>query len=441
MLVKFDNYQYMKKRLAKQIGISLISGFFGLGNAFAGNPVEVLAFSMPDGNGGMKLATRDAKTNEWRSIGNFHNFLSSDFGAWGSGKRMHNVRLAQDADGRYWILFNPDKKGEVAAYASTDNFEVWTPQEYRAADSDFMKALPSTLSFADLKEETVQGKQVKGTVLTMDSDFIDRLNGYIHFRNINATRDDERMDQDPWRFKGLQPLTAKVSLNHNAAKPISDKLIGIFFEDINYGADGGLYAELVQNRDFEYSSTDRKEWSPSSYWKATGGATIEIDTQNPIHANNAHYARLSTKSAGAIENEGFDGIVLKKGDKYIFNIFARARKKTTLSVSVTDKAGKTIAQGKVAVPAGSDWNKLSTTLSAKAECADGVLKLQLPANSTVDVDMVSLFPEKTFKGHANGLRKDLAQVLADMNPRFMRFPEGVSLMATVWTTYTTGKDR
>lgn len=414
----------MSKRLTKQIGISLISGLFGIGTAFAGNPVEVLAFSMPDGNGGMKLATRDAKTNEWRSIGNFYNFLSSDFGAWGSGKRMHNVRLAQDADGRFWILFNPDKNGEVAAYASTDNFEVWTPQEYRAANTDFMKALPSSLSFPQLTEETVQGNKVTGTVITMDSELLDRLNGYIHFRGIYAARDDERMDQDPWRFKNLKPLTAKVTLDRKAAKPISDKLIGIFFEDINYGADGGLYAELVQNRDFEYSSSDRKEWSPTSYWKTSGGATVEIDTRNPIHANNAHYAKLTTKAAGALENEGFDGIVLKKGDKYLFNIFARARKKTTLNVSVTDKTGKTVAQGKVTVPAGSGWNKLSATLSAKAACADGVLKLQLPSNSSVDVDMVSLFPEKTFRGHANGLREDLAQTLADLKPRFMRFPGG-----------------
>lgn len=414
----------MKKRLTKHIGISLISGIFGLGNAFAGNPVEVLAFSMPDGNGGMKLATRDAKTNEWRSIGNFHNFLSSDFGAWGSGKRMHNVRLAQDANGKYWILFNPDKKGEVAAYASTDNFEVWTPQEYRAADSDFMKALPASLSFADLKEETVQGKKVKGTVLSMDSDFIDRLNGYIHFRSINATRDDERMDQDPWRFRNLQPLDAKVVLDRKNAKPISDKFIGIFFEDINYGADGGLYAELVQNRDFEYSSTDRKEWSPTSYWKTTGGATVKIDTVNPIHTNNANYARLSTKSAGALTNEGFDGIVLKRGDKYLFNVFARAARKTVLNITVADKTGKTVAQGKLTVPAGNDWTRLSTTLTAKAACADGILKLELPKNSSVDLDMVSLFPAKTFKGHPNGMREDLAQVLADLQPRFMRFPGG-----------------
>ncbi|MCM1490612.1 MAG: carbohydrate binding domain-containing protein [Muribaculum sp.] len=392
--------------------------------AEAGSPVEVLAFSMPDGNGGLKLATR-GRNNEWNSLGNFYGFLSSDFGAWGSGKRMHNVRLAQDADGKYWVVFNPDKDGEVVAYASSDNFEVWTPQEYRRADSDFMKALPASVKFNSLSEETVQGNKVMGTVLTLDSDFIDRLNGYIHYRNIANTRNDERMDQDPWRFKDLKPLKATVSLDKKNAKPISDKFIGIFFEDINYGADGGLYAELIQNRDFEYSANDRKEWDAKTCWSATDGTSMEIATDNPIHANNAHYAKVATgNNAGSISNEGFDGIVLKKGDKYKFNIFARADKKTALKVILTNKAGKVMAQGKINVPAGSGWNKLSTTLTAKDACSDGVLKIELPKNSKIDMDMVSLFPEKTFKGRANGLREDLAQTLADLQPKFMRFPGG-----------------
>lgn len=414
----------MKKHLSLGIGLAVLSALALPFDSYAGSPVEVLAFSMPDGNGGMKLATRKSKDKEWQSVGNFYSFLGSDYGAWGSGKRMHNVRLGQDADGKFWIVFNPDKNGEVVAYASSDNFEVWTPQEYRRSDSDFIEELPASLKLPKISDEIVQGKNVKGSIITMDSDIIDRLQGYIHFRNIANTKNDERADQDPWRFKDLKPLTANVALRQNEAKPISDKFIGIFFEDINYGADGGLYAELIQNRDFEYSADDRGEWNSSSYWSA-GNADMEIDSINPIHPNNPHYARISTGAAsGNLVNEGFDGIVLKKGDKYLFNVFARAKAKTTLKISVVGKSGKKVAQTKVTVPAGKEWSKLDAVMTADMACADGSLVIEVPKKSVVELDMVSLFPEKTFRGHRNGMREDLAQTLADMKPKFMRFPGG-----------------
>lgn len=416
----------MKKIFKFGLGVTLLLSSMTSIDATAGKPLEVFAFSLPDGNGGLKLATRD-NNKEWRSIGNLHSFLVSDFGAWGSGKRMHNVRLSQDDNGRFWILFNPDKNSEVAAFASTDNFEVWTPQEYRNAGSDFMNELPSSVSFPDLTEQNVKEVKdnVKGTILTVDSDLIEHLNGYIHYLAMLDNRNDQRMDQDPWRFRDLKPLKAKITLDKNNSKPISDKFIGIFFEDINYGADGGLYAELIQNRDFEYSNTDRKEWSPSSCWDTYGSAKIDIDTSDPIHVNNPHYARISTSNTeGILSNGGFDGIVLKNGDKYLFSTFARAPRKTTLKVSAVDKDGTTVAQGKITVPADDKWSKLNTTLTAKASCAGGSLKIEFPKNSNVDLDMVSLFPEKTFLGHPNGMRDDLARTLADLQPKFMRFPGG-----------------
>lgn len=394
-------------------------------DTFAGKPVELLAFSMPDGAGGMKLATRQSPDKDWRPIGNMHSFLNSDYGSWGSNKRMHNVRLAQDETGRFWVVFNPDKNNEVVAYTSSDNFEVWIPQEYRRSDSDYMKALPSSLQFPPLSDAVVQGNNVKGTVLTVDSDLIDQLNGYVHYRSSLDAKNDERMDQDPWRFRNLKPLKATVTLDKENAKPISDEFIGIFFEDINYGADGGLYAELIRNRDFEYSNADRKEWNATTGWETSGDITMNIADSDPIHANNSHYAILeSGKNPGTLINDGFDGIVVKKGDKYLFSLFARSGSKTTLKVILSDKKGKILAQSKVTVPAGKQWNKLETTLTAKENCSDAVLKIELPKSSKVNLDMISLFPEKTFKGHRNGLREDLAQTLADLKPKFMRFPGG-----------------
>lgn len=391
----------------------------------ARRPVEVLAFSMPDGNGGLKLASRSGAGKEWRSIGSMYSFLGSDYGSWGSGKRMHNVRIGQDDNGNYWVVFNPDKKGEVVAYTFSDNFENWKPQEYRRSDSNYMQAIPESVTFAPLSEEDVQGQKVKGSIITVDSDLIAQLEGYVHYRNMLATKNDERMDQDPWRFKNLKPLKATVTLDNKNAKPISDEFIGIFFEDINYGADGGLYAELIQNRDFEYSEADRKEWNPTTGWSTTGNLSLNVSDSNPIHANNRHYAVLeSGKASGSLINNGFDGILLKQGEKYLFSVFARSDVKTPLNVSLTDKDGKVIAQSKITVPAGKEWSKLEVALIAKQSCKDASLSIGVPKSAKVDLDMVSLFPEKTFKGHPNGMRADLAQTLADLHPKFMRFPGG-----------------
>ncbi len=414
----------MKSIYKISIGMAIALSATVTFDSFAGKPTEMLAFSMPDGNGGLKLASRSASDKEWRTIGNFHSFLGSDFGAWGSGKKMHNVKIARDAEGIFWVIFNPDKKGEVVAFTCSPDLEHWTPQEYRRSDSDYMKELPSSVTFTDLTETNVQGNDVKGTVITVDSDLIGRLDGYVHYQSIKNAKNDERADQDPWRFKGLKPLKATVSLDKNGAKPISDNFIGIFFEDINYGADGGLYAELIQNRDFEYSEKDRKEWSPASYWEYSDMSFL-IDTTDPIHPNNSHYAICQTSGKpGILSNKGFDGIVLKKGDKYLFNVFARSAVKTGLKVMLTDKNGKILSQGKINVPAGKDWSKLSATLISNADCNDAMLKIEVPAKRNVSLDMISLFPKKTFKGRKNGLREDLAQTLADLQPKFMRFPGG-----------------
>lgn len=406
-------------------GLTVALAMTGVEDCLAGRPVDMLAYSMPDGTGGMRLATRASADKEWRTIGGPHSFLGSDFGAWGSQKKMHNVRIGKAADGSYWVVFNPDKAGEVVAYTSTDNFECWKPQEYRRSDSDYMNAIPSSVQFAQLSEETVQGDKVTGTVISVDSDLVDQLNGYVHYRSWLVGKDDERTDQDPWRFKDLKPLTATVTLDKGSAKPISDEFIGIFFEDINYGADGGLYAELIRNRDFEFSSADRSEWTPTTGWETTGDIILSISDIDPVHPNNRHYAVLASgKGGGVFANDGFDGIVVKKGDRYLLSLFARSATKTRLNITLTDKEGKTLARTRLTVPAGNSWSKLESTLTAAESCAGASLRIELPKHSEVNLDMVSLFPEKTFKGHRNGLRQDLAQTLADLHPKFMRFPGG-----------------
>ena len=131
------------------------------------------------------------------------------------------------------------------------------------------------------------------------------------------------------RFGGLQPLTATIKAKPDNTKDISSMLIGAFFEDINYAADGGLYAGLVQNRDFEYALSDKEghdqNWNSKYAWSVDGdGLEFLIDTVAPIHVNNKNYAVLKSQEiGGTLNNSGFDGIVIKKGEKYDFSVFAK----------------------------------------------------------------------------------------------------------------------
>ncbi|RYZ49945.1 MAG: alpha-L-arabinofuranosidase, partial [Chitinophagaceae bacterium] len=215
------------------------------------------------------------------------------------------------------------------------------------------------------------------------------------------------------------------------AKPISDLLMGIFFEDINYAADGGLYAELVQNRGFEYSPSDKqfrdKDWNAKHSWQIKGeGVGFAIDSSAPVHSNNPHYAVLQiTTPGGSLVNAGFDGIAVKKGERYNLSFFARQLegKAGRLLARLVTKEGEVIGKTTVSVSS-SNWQKANAVITASADAKAASLELQPLQKGRLALDMVSLFPVKTFKGRTNGLRTDLAAVVADLKPRFVRFPGG-----------------
>lgn len=218
-------------------------------------------------------------------------------------------------------------------------------------------------------------------------------------------------------------------------KKISDHLFGLFFEDINYAADGGLYAEMVQNRSFEYNPAERREWHPLSYWEyiATGFSygRISVATDKPVHANNPHYVVLEVEhiynSAGAVglKNTGFDGMVIKKGDSYNFSVFGSLLSKEPVQVKLQlqNSKGDTIATGTLEINA-AGWKRYETVLTASAKADSAVLSVLAVSEGKIALDVISLFPQKTFKNRTNGLRPDLAQLLADMHPGFIRFPGG-----------------
>lgn len=199
-------------------------------------------------------------------------------------------------------------------------------------------------------------------------------------------------------------------------------LYGLFFEDINHAADGGLYAELVQNRSFEFDPVDNKTYHSLTAWEKSGELEWSVETEQPLNPENIHYLALRPKAGSYIRNLGFNsGIYVEQGKKYDFSLFARGT--NTLRISVEDDEGKCFARGEVAAE-GDQWRKYETVLEAEATTFCGRLYLKFDREEEICLDMVSLFPQDTFKGRKNGLRRDIAEALCEMKPRFLRFPGG-----------------
>jgi alpha-L-arabinofuranosidase len=234
---------------------------------------------------------------------------------------------------------------------------------------------------------------------------------------------------------GTAVLSAsQPTITLQADKPgiaISPQLWGIFFEDINWAADGGLYAELVQNRSFEYANVFGSNFTATTAWsliqRGGAAATMSVVTQNPLNAINTHFLSLSVSAAGSgagLSNAGFAGIPVKTGEAYNFSFFAR-RSSGTAAFTVTLESASGTVYGTAAIASVTGaWKKYATVITSSA--ADNNARLVLVTNATgaVDLDMISLFPQKTFKNRENGMRADLAQRLVDMKPGFIRFPGG-----------------
>lgn len=232
-------------------------------------------------------------------------------------------------------------------------------------------------------------------------------------------------------------LSASAATNNLTLKadkpgaPIQPTMYGLFFEDINFGADGGLYAEKIKNRSFEFPQH-------LMGWKTFGG--VELRNDGPFDRN-PHYVRLT--SAGhnhkhtGLENEGFVGIGVEKGEKYRFSVWARVpqggegRLKVVLADRNTHGRSQDLASAKIKVTT-TDWQKYTVELTPDQTCAHAVLRVFLrhPDTTAVDLEHLSLFPVDTWKGHENDLRKDLAQKLADIHPGVFRFPGGCIVEGT-----------
>ena len=227
-----------------------------------------------------------------------------------------------------------------------------------------------------------------------------------------------------------QTLEMKVNVNKPGAE-IKPTMYGIFIEDINFAADGGLYAELVKNRSFEFPDNRLQGWSV--------GGRVELRDDGPFERN-PHYLRLCypghPHKHTALENNGFFGIGIKEGAQYRFSLWARVPEEgqtARLDIELIDRASMGEVQAytaaEITVDSG-DWKKYEVILTSAVTDPKATLRIFLNSPVSVDVEHISLFPVDTWMGHENGLRKDLAQALYDLQPGLFRFPGGCIVEGT-----------
>jgi len=371
-----------------------------------------------NGRSGLQFAwSRDKNT--WYSIGADFGCLRSDYGPWETDKQMWTPILTLDNTGTWQCTWRVNQREKVLAHAASADLINWGRQSYQLVN-DF--AAPNLVSIQLAEGPTA------GQVLHVSYTTVAKLLQTYEAQQYKRTLYNESTAEDKVRFAGLKPVDVKFSLRPENAKPISDMLVGVFFEDLNYAADGGLYAELIQNRDFEYAPQDKKgsdkDWNSTHSWSLKGtNAQFTIDSSNPVHPNNPHYAILDITTPGAVlVNAGFDNIPVVKNQHYNFSLFTR-HLQGKLQVSLVSPTAGVIARTSITA-AGSGWKKSEAILTPNADAGDAHLELQPAKPGRVELDMISLFSQNTFKGRKNGLRADLARTIADIHPRFVRFPGG-----------------
>lgn len=460
------------KKLLLSIGAAIALGQYAFASPYppANEPDSVYLFSYATGKNGNHNGLHfawSADKNHWFPIGNEFGFVKSDYGRWGSEKRMITPYLIPGHDGGWQCVWTLNETEARFAHVASPDLVYWARQDYPGVNlgkrcngpviawNNQQGVYTITYSGDDGKYYQVTSKnfdtysaarevpasayinnsvtielpggkgtgQVYKVAWPVANKLIETWQGMQYRAQLNA----ETTKQDSVRFAGLKPIEAGFTIQAGNSKPISDLLLGIFFEDINYAADGGLYAELVQNRDFEYVLSDKQgrdtSWNSRHSWIAKGkGASFRIDTLRPVHSNNPHYAVLQGADATLV-NSGFDGITVAKGESYNLSFFARSEKRTKVQVRLVT-GGQVLAQATVDVSGGNKWSTVKVKFTATAATASAELELQPQSAGEVAFDMVSLFPVNTFKNRPNGLRNDLATVIADIHPRFVRFPGG-----------------
>ena len=449
----------------------------------------------------------------WVDVGQL---CSSDYGPWGAEKKMYNPFVMKANDGTWRALWSVNDHSPQFAVAYSEDLITWRPQDYpivkergvkdvaayQMDDGKFdiylktqqgKRYVQASEDFRTFQEDsleasaddilwqrdtaTVDGKHYQGCDFEVPALHLAYIRQWFKERGEEERENNRPMPKNEGDLKALggedylkalgeEGAELKASLVVDAAKQhrISDKLMGIFFEDISRAADGGLNAELLQNGDFEYNHEDRKQtWNAATAWQGvelaeSKGASSEsksapayVTTEQGVSKNNPHYVIFGSTP---IYNIGWEGIAIKRGaaiegkagkhQSEIYDVSLYARnidgKKKQLTVALVDKDGLPIAEAKVKVE-GTEWAEYKTqlvvtdkykgVLPSEATDKDGKLGRNIrfailpKGDNKVGIDLVSLKPHDTYKGH--GLRRDLAETIADLHPRFVRFPGGCML--------------
>lgn len=254
---------------------------------------------------------------------------------------------------------------------------------------------------------------------------------------------------------GVSAQEINVDLNKRG-HDVDESLYGVFFEEINHAGDGGLYAELVRNRNFEehvipsgmtykdgyavaphslnYEHGGYRDWKikwdldslKMDGWKVMGDALYDVTTENQLDPATPNALKLDMKSRGVIlENKGYWGMRIIGKDKYDLRFYINPADYTgSVTARIMSQKGKELAKATFEVTKGDKWQELTAVMVPKS--TDDKATLQLLFNNTGEVylDYISLFPQNTFKNRKNGLRPDVAQMIADLKPGFVRWPGG-----------------
>lgn len=402
--------------------------------------------------------------------------FSSDYARWGADKKMFSEYALPLEEGGFAAVFQVNDVAPCFAVAYSDDLVTWRPQDYpqmshqgvlapvivrngkdsysviyktkqggyrkTTTDAQFrhftkdVEATKQEYDAADKRRDTVtiDGTAQTGNIINLDGkrQSVAAIKQYFDEQGRKMQQWGESLADDKTRFAQLLErgaIKASLDVNEDKQKKISDKLIGIFFEDISYAADGGLYAELVQNRDFEYTPADKNGWNSFTAWRLASNAEPRIVTDNPLGKPNAHSLCIV---ADTLYNSGWDGMTLKAGAKYDFSFYVNTKGKKRFKVAIVEN-GSVVAEAgidvkpkdKKAVEQLYDgWQKYEVTLVPSANTKAAELRIVAEGKAEARIDMVSLFPQDTFRGRKNGLRRDLAETIENLHPKFVRFPGG-----------------
>ncbi len=227
--------------------------------------------------------------------------------------------------------------------------------------------------------------------------------------------------------QGRQSVTVIAVDAAHPGPAMSPNMFGVFFEDINFAADGGLYPERIKNRSFEFTEP-LAGWHQILAVDANGLTSpkgeLDIRTEDPLNQSNPHYLRLRVYQPGlGLSNTGYRGIGVESGAEYRFSAYVRSAGPKSIRATITDESGHEIGAGTLTGFDGS-WKRYETVIRPSATRQHATFNLFVDERGSVDLDMVSLFPVDTWNNRPNGLRRDLVQLLNDMHPGFIRFPGG-----------------